>query len=150
MSVSAVEEEWNLRAFTTTGTLTTTLESLPAGATHSFTYTVVPTMAVPSYDHPVTLVTYVAQEGGSAVTTASPWLPFRAYTSTDLVKDKALRVGTTLTLGQLNTASEWVHASLVTGVAVGGYTAWSVYGAVVAGRAASKRRSAIKSLGLDE
>ena len=150
MRVSAEEEAWNSEAFVTTGSLTATLESLPAGATHSFSYTVVPKMPVPSYEHRATLVTYVAQEGGSAVTTASPWLPFRAYTSTDLLKDKALRVGTTLTMGQLNTAPDWVRTGLITGVAVGGYTAWSVYSAVVAGRAASKRRSALKSLGLDE
>lgn len=146
----AKEAEWNPEAFTTAGDLSAQFDSVPAGTTYSFSYSITPKFPLERYDHRPTVVTYVAEEGAQPVTTTSSWLQFTAYSSANILKLHALRVGSTLTLGGLNTPTDWMRLVIGAAALVVAYVSWSTYSSVSAMRKKNTSRRALKGLGISE
>jgi hypothetical protein len=148
--VEIKEDGWPGEAFLTEGTLEASYASIPAGATQSFAYTVTPKYALPRYEQRPALVTYVAADGEKPVTTSSPVLAFAIYTSGDVMLAKALRVGSFVTLGMLNTQKEWLRFLAIAGGAVLVYVLLSAYRTATKTREHSRRQRALRDLGMED
>ena len=142
------DSEWNPEAFSTTGALEGTFASIPVGATKSFSYAVTPKFSFELYEHPAAEVSYVAEANGKPVATRSSGLAFRTYTAGDLIKFKALQVGSTLTLGIARTEQDWIRFSIVTGGGLLVYVLLTAYRGVSAARVKSRRVKALRELGM--
>ena len=90
MNVKVSEAAWPA-AFETEGDLSTSFDSIPAGATVTHTYKVTPT-AASSHLQPPATVTYTAEEEGELQTTSSAPLRFATATLFDNVQYRALEL----------------------------------------------------------
>jgi hypothetical protein len=151
-AVHVKEDAWPEDAFLTSGQLAHNYAVIPVGATEAFTYSVTPARAVDAYEHAPTFFTYeaVLGEKGVFTTSASPPLPARVYTARAAAAARALGVGARLTLGALTTATEWQRFGLAAAGLAAAALAYRTYTAAAAARTASKRRSALKGLGITE
>ena len=149
--MSVKEEAWRPDAFLTEGQLEAEYDTIPVGTTQSFSYSITPKEAGTStFTIAPVLVTYVAEENTKPVTTRSSELIVRVYSPTDLFREKALLWGTTISLGMLETESDWIRFGVL---AVGGVLAYVLFGfyqVVSKSRDDSKRRRALRDLGVKE
>lgn len=149
--MSVKEEAWRPDAFLTEGQLEAEFDTIPAGTTQSFSYSITPKDSGAS-THTVApvLVTYIAEANTKPVTTHSSALTLQVFSSTDLFKEKALDWGSTLSLGMLVTESDWIRFGVLAAAGVLAYMLLGFYKVVSKSHEDSKRRKALKGLGLED
>lgn len=142
------EQEWPADRFETSGSLSSEVDSISPGASYTYSYTITPQGKVAFVQRP-TIVTYIAEDGGKQLSTSGPWLHFQSLTTQDQIIVKALEVGATVSFGLFTSLSDWVRAGFVVGSALALYFGYSAVKAVSDSRKKSKRKSALKALGVD-
>lgn len=148
--MSVKESEWSPIRFLTEGQLEAEYDTIPAGTSQSFTFTVTPKMTAEGVKIPDTVVTYVATEGGKPITTRSVTKEMYVFSSADIVKYKLLGYGSTATMGMLNTEGDWIRAVAVLGGAGVLYVLFGMYTAVSKKAADSRRARNLRDFGLTE
>jgi len=145
-----VDVAWDAETFRTEGKVDASFTSIAAGATKAYSYTITPKIAVELYEQRPVLITYVAGKDAAPITTHSHPLYFRSFSSGDVMKMKALEIGSSLTLGMFRTEKDWIRFVAVTG---GGFVVYVLLGAHRAfskARADSRRKKALRDLGVAE
>lgn len=149
-SVTVKDEGWRRDAFHIEGQLEAEFASIPAGGVETFSFSVTPKAPGVQEARPI-LATYLnAEDAGEPVSTRSSPLYVHVYTGTELLKYRALEIGSTLTLGILKTEKDWVRFAVLAGGGTIVYMSLGTYRALAKSRAESRRRRALKDLGLDD
>jgi hypothetical protein len=149
-SVTVKDDGWRPDAFHIEGQLEAEFATIPAGGVESFSFSVTPKGPGVQEALPI-LATYLSTEDADTpVTTRSSPLYVRVYTGTELLKYQALEIGSSLTLGILKSESDWIRFAVLVGGGTIVYTVLGTYRALAKSRAESRRRRALKDLGLDD
>ncbi len=148
--VSVKETAWIPTLFLTEGQLEAEYDTIPAGTSQSFTFTITPKNTAEGIKVPDTVVTYIAEEGGKPITTKSFSQEMYAFSSSDILKYKLLGYGSTASLGMLNTEGDWIKTVGVVGVAGIIYVLMGMYSAVSKKAADSRRTRNLREFGLTE
>lgn len=147
--VIVVETPWLEDAFRTEGETNAKYDVLPAGTTQSFSYSLTPKDNPGTHMGPFTIVTYVGEGGRSITSKAAPPMVV-VYSAFQAAVYKALGVGATLTGGTLTSVRDWAVAGGLVGAAGAAYLAYGAQKALAKTRADSRRRRALKDLGVDK
>lgn len=145
-----VEEEWASEAFMTEGNLQNRFNMIPAGAAESFSYSITPKLALHQYQHYPTTVEYVAVEGKDKITTEGPPLVFAVFSASDVMISRALRIGSVISLGLLNTQKQWMRFAAILGGSGLVFMLMSLYRAAATARQHRNRQKILKEFGIDD
>jgi hypothetical protein len=148
--VTVKETAWIPTLFLTEGQLEAEYDTIPAGTSQSFTFTITPKNTADGIKIPDTVVTYIATEGGKPITTKSFSQQMYAFSSSDILKYKILGYGSTATFGMLNTEADWIRTVGIIGAAGIIYVLMGMYTAVAKKTADSRRARYLKEFGVPE
>jgi hypothetical protein len=149
-SVFVKEPEWNPTIFLIEGQLEAEYDTIPAGTSQSFTFTVTPKTTIEAIKIPDTVVTYVAVADDKPVTTTSATKEMYVFSSADVLKYKLLGYGSTATMGVLKTEADWIKTVGILGVLGALRMLWGMYTAVSKKAADSRRARNLRDFGLTE
>jgi Translocon-associated protein beta (TRAPB) len=146
--VSVKETAWIPTLFLTEGQLEAEYDTIPAGTSQSFTFTVTPKNTAEGIKIPDTVVTYIATEGGKPVTSKAATKEMYVFSSADILKYKLLGYGSTATFGILKNEGDWIKTIAIIGGAGVVYMILGAYTKTAQQLDKSKRLRAQKALGL--
>ena len=146
--MSVKETAWIPTLFLTEGQLEAEYDTIPAGTSQSFSFTITPKNTAEGIKIPDTIVTYVATEGGKPITTKAATKEMYVFSSADILKYKLLGYGSTATMGMLTTEADWLRTVIIIVGAGVVYLAMGMYTKLAKTHEDSKRRRALKDLGL--
>jgi len=149
-SVSVKETAWIPTLFLTEGQLEAEYDTVPAGTSQSFTFTITPKMPAEGIKIPDTVVTYLPTEDGNPVTTTSAPKEMYVFSSADILKYRLLGYGSTATMGLLTSEGDYIKVAGVLGVAAALYMLFGMYTAVSKKAADSRRARNLREFGLTE
>lgn len=146
--VSVSDSEWAEQLFRTEGEISGSFDSIPAGATKSFTYTITPKVPLNNFEHPELSIAYT--DGGKKIESKGPKEYIKVHSKEDMMKTNFLEMGAYVTLGMLRSEEQWIRAVVIFAGSLCVYVFLNVVRNVRAMLANKKRKSALKEFGFKE
>lgn len=148
--VTVEDGEWPA-SFAVSGDLSSTFETIPAGATVRLSYQVTAPAAGTHQQRPAVVRYQPDADAPSLVqTTSSSWLIVRVNTRLGQLRARAVRVGAALTGGVLTTEAAWVRTAGFTAAAVAAVVLYGVFRNLRDAGRESRRNAALSSLGIKD
>jgi len=145
--VKVQEPEWNDQAFRTEGELGKTFDLIGPGATRTFSYIITPILQLTRIDQAHTQVSY--NDNGQTLNTVGPISYIRIYSSEEVIKFKAIDLGSTLTLGMLTTETQWIQAFIMFAGSLVVFALVKFMGWLKDARVTNNRKKALRELGAE-
>lgn len=146
--VSVSDSEWAEQLFRTEGEISGSFDSIPAGATKSFSYIITPKVPLNNFEHPELSISYT--DGDKQIESKGPKEYLKVHSKEDMMKTNFLEVGAYVTLGMLRSEEQWIRAVVIFAGSLFVYIFLNVVRNVRAMLANKKRKSALKEFGFKE
>lgn len=146
--VSVSDSEWAEQLFRTEGEISGSFDSIPAGATKSFSYIITPKVPLNNFEHPELSISYT--DGDQKIESKGPKEYLKVHSKEDMMKTNFLEVGAYVTLGMLRSEEQWIRAVVIFAGSLFVYIFLNVVRNVRAMLANKKRKSALKEFGFKE
>ncbi|WPT13860.1 hypothetical protein PSENEW3_00001699 [Picochlorum sp. SENEW3] len=146
--VSVSDSEWAEQLFRTEGEISGSFDSIPAGATKSFSYIITPKVPLNNFEHPELSISYT--DGDKKIESKGPKEYLKVHSKEDMMKTNFLEVGGYVTLGMLRSEEQWIRAVVIFAGSLFVYIFLNVVRNVRAMLANKKRKSALKEFGFKE
>ena len=148
--MSVVESEWEPDAFLIEGTMKESYKMIPAGATESFSYSLTPKHAFVRYEQKPSSLTYRPTENGNLISVEGFPLTFSVFSTSDVLIARALRVGSVISLGMLNSQKQWTRFTAILGGSALVYMLLGMYRAAATARQNRNRQKYLREFGIDD
>jgi hypothetical protein len=146
--VSVNDAEWDAQLFRTEGEISGTFDSIAAGATKTFSYTITAKVPLNRFEQPELTLSY--KDGENEITSQGPRDYIKVHSKEELLRKKILEIGGMITLGMITTESQWIRFVVMFAGSFSVYALLNVARKLRTMMENSKRKSVLKEFGFKD
>lgn len=146
--VKVSDAEWDVQLFDTKGDISATFDSIAAGATKTYSFSVVPSVPLNRFEQPELAISY--KTNGRSISSQGPKEYLKVHSKDEMLRQKLLSAGMWLTLGAVRDEETWIKTIVVVAAAVAMYALYSILKGGAETLQTAKRNRVLKEFGVKD
>jgi hypothetical protein len=146
--VSVSDTEWDSQLFTTTGDISATFDTIPAGTTKAYSFSVVPSVPLNRFEQPELTISYTTN--GKSVSSQGPKEYLKVHSRDEMLRRRILSAGAWLTLGAITDEETWLKTIVGIAGSVALYVGYSLVKGTKSTFQSAQRKRVLKEFGVKD